>query len=453
MAVVLAVTLLAAAIAALSVRASVLSLDSTAAGQLKEAPDVVAVYRAKYASPDAALRAIQQHLGRDGVGAIVFDTSSRKGYDGAGSFDMTVPESRSGRRPFAEPTGFVNRLASFVALSLGARGYRTSVDGIAISIAVKVSAVVAILRQALLAFTLVFVPTTIAALWYMRNVKRDALAAVLETTASLRCLAAGDFMPRTVATNDKTPQGELARAYNAAARTVASAFAQQEAAEREMRRFVADAGHELRTPLAILIGYVELVTSGAITNGEDAERVLAGVKAESTRLQRLIDELIALAVMDAAKDDHRDATAEGTEIVSLLHRIGDGLRTLSDGTIVVDAPSECYVRGSQDALIHPLLNVIENAVKHAPGSEVRVAVVPDAEAAWVTVSDSGPGMSPDAMSNAFRRFYRGEGRGEVPGSGLGLAIAKLAVERLGGTIGIESTVGAGTVVRMSIPKA
>ena len=448
---VITLTLLAATVSALYVRAAVLGLERTAASQAKEAPDVVALYRTRYASLDAALPAIARHLERDGIGIIVYDTSSRKGYDQAGSFDMTIPESTSNRRPFAEPAGFMNRFASFVAVSLGARGYRISAGGTVISVAVKVSAVVAILRQASLAFALVFVPTTLAAFWYVRNVRREALAALAETTASLRCLAAGDFTPRTVLTGDKSPHGELARAYNAAAQTVSAAFAQREAAEREMRRFVADAGHELRTPLAIVIGYVELLNSGGVTNGAVAERVYAGVLEEAARLQRLIDELIELAVMDAVAGDDRGASDERTELVALVRRIGDGLRTLGGDPIVIEAPAECYVRGSQDELVPALLNIMENASKYAPESEVRVCVECHSAEVVVTVTDRGPGMLPEELDNAFKRFYRGERRGEIPGSGLGLAIAKRAVERLGGTITIASTVGAGTTVRLALP--
>ena len=449
---VITLTLLAATISALYVRASVLGLERTAASQAKEAPDVVALYRTRYTTLDAALPAIAHHLERDGVGVIVLNTRSRKGYDAAGSFDMAIPEGKSNRRPFAEPAGFVNRFASFVAVSLGARGYRAAAGGIVISIAIKVSAVVAILRQAAVAFALVFIPTILASLWYARNVRREALAALVETTTSLRCLAGGDFTPRTVSTGDTSPHGELARAYNAAAQTVATSFARREAAEREMRRFVADAGHELRTPLAIVIGYVELLSSGAVTNGAVAERVYTGVLAEAARLQRLIDELIELAVMDAVAGDDRGASNEHTELVALLHRIGDGLRTLGDNRIVIEGPEECSVRGSEDELVPALLNVIENASKYAPDSEVRVHVECGAAQVAVTVTDRGPGMLPDELDNAFKRFYRGERRGEIPGSGLGLAIAKRAIERLGGTIAIDSTVGAGTTVRLAVPK-
>ena len=449
---VITLTLLAATVSALYVRAAVLGLERTAASQAQEAPDVVALYRTRYPSLDAALPAIAHHLERDGVGVIVFNTRSRKGYDAAGTFDMSIPEEKSNRRPFAEPAGFVNRFASFVAVSLGARGHRASVDGVAVSVAVKVSAVVAILRQALLAFALVFVPTILASLWYARNVRRDAIAALVETTASLRCLAGGDFTPRTVVTDDTSVHGELALAYNAAAQTVATAFAEREAAEREMRRFVADAGHELRTPLAIVIGYVELLSSGAVTNGAVAERAYAGVLSEAARLQRLIDELIELAVMDAVAGDDRGPSDERTDIVALLHRLGDGLETLGGNSIVIEAPAECYVRGSQDELVPALLNIMENAAKYAPKSEVRVCVECHPDEVAVTVADRGPGMVPEELENAFKRFYRGERRGEIPGSGLGLAIAKRAIERLGGTIAITSTVGAGTMVRLALSK-
>ena len=102
-------------------------------------------------------------------------------------------------------------------------------------------------------------------------------------------------------------------------------------------------------------------------------------------------------------------------------------------------------------LYEAVKNVVENAVRYAPSSPVDVRVTRLGEQAILQVADSGPGMSPVDVEHAFDRFYRGSSRGEIDGSGLGLAIAKRAVERVGGSITLESGLERGTSVIMRFP--
>jgi signal transduction histidine kinase len=97
-----------------------------------------------------------------------------------------------------------------------------------------------------------------------------------------------------------------------------------------------------------------------------------------------------------------------------------------------------------------LWNVVENALKYAPEAPIHLRAVRNNGHTTITVRDEGPGMSESERLHAFERFYRGDQRGELTGSGLGLAIAKRAVERAGGSIGIESAPARGTTVKITI---
>jgi signal transduction histidine kinase len=99
-----------------------------------------------------------------------------------------------------------------------------------------------------------------------------------------------------------------------------------------------------------------------------------------------------------------------------------------------------------------LSNIIENAIKYAPRSPITITIDRTDEQIAIRIADRGPGMTKDEARNAFERFYRGDGRGEISGSGLGLAIAKRAVERARGTISLATEIGVGTTFTIALPE-
>jgi signal transduction histidine kinase len=113
--------------------------------------------------------------------------------------------------------------------------------------------------------------------------------------------------------------------------------------------------------------------------------------------------------------------------------------------IAVDARVDGTVAGDRAEIHEAVANIIDNAIKYAPGSPVRIELdSPRAGAVSIAVSDEGPGISPDDRDAIFERFFRGANRGDVEGSGLGLAIAKRALERAGGTLALDPSVTRGT---------
>ncbi|MGB6599622.1 MAG: HAMP domain-containing sensor histidine kinase [Candidatus Cybelea sp.] len=304
------------------------------------------------------------------------------------------------------------------------------------------------LLERYLAFVLPIGALAVLAAWLIgRAITRRAIAPLQEVASALRRIAAGDFAPEPLPASASSLR-ELTAAYNEVARGLTVATTARERNELQMRQFVADAGHELRTPLTIVMGYLEILKQGVVGDPAGVAHVYDTMLAESRRMRAAIEKLIFLARLE------RPAASrlERVDLASVAAHAAEELQPLAgSGRIVLTAPSSpCNVEADEGELYEAIKNVIENAVRYAPDSPIAVDLCCVADGATLIVSDGGPGMEARDVEHAFDRFYRGgERRGE--GSGLGLPIAKRAVERLGGTILLDSRPGAGTTVTISLP--
>ena len=193
-----------------------------------------------------------------------------------------------------------------------------------------------------------------------------------------------------------------------------------ERAREGERRFIADASHELRNPLAALRGNAEYLAR----HGSDQE-ALDDLRTDAERLSRLVDELLRLAHEDAA-----DVPAEPVRLDELA-------RAVAGDRVTVQAADPGLVRGDGPALDRALRNLIENGLNHGPaGGPVAVTVERRGDEVWLTVSDTGAGVPPELVEAATTRFWRGEDARSTPGSGLGLALVRATAERHGGRLEI-----------------
>ncbi|HTW84878.1 MAG TPA: HAMP domain-containing sensor histidine kinase [Candidatus Sulfotelmatobacter sp.] len=274
-----------------------------------------------------------------------------------------------------------------------------------------------------------------------RFITSQALQPLVEVTHALQRFAARDFRPQSIAVAGKSEFDAIALAYNAAAAQVAAAFAERALAEQQMRQFVADAGHELRTPLTIVLGYIDLLRRRADEGDERSRRIFTSIALEGARMRTLIDNLVLLARMEG--DDRREV--EPFELRPLLEQIVEGRRLIAPGRrLDLDLGVDATVIGNRDEIHEAIANVVDNALKYAPGSPIEVRARAVEGGVEIRVRDYGPGIHGEDRDAIFDRFYRGRERGEVEGSGLGLAIAKRAVERAGGTLTLADTSPAGT---------
>jgi two-component system, OmpR family, sensor kinase len=310
------------------------------------------------------------------------------------------------------------------------------------------------LVRAMNAFWLGMLPIgifVVVAAWLLgRYITGQALRPLVETTSSLRAFGAGDFTPRAIQTSDRYEIGELVNAYNAAAAQVAAAFDERRTAELEMRQFVADAGHELRTPLTVIMGFIDVLRRRSSTDPAASRKIYDTMLAESRRMKALIDKLILLARMENPEQREPDRVDFG----ELAQTVVTALETIAPGAHVgVSIETAAVVLGDEAELHDALANLVENAIKYAPGSPVDIRVYDDGAYVAVAVIDRGPGIPLAEQSQVFARFYRGRDRIETEGFGLGLAIAKRAAERAGGDLTLTSMPGEGCTFTMRVPRA
>ncbi len=221
---------------------------------------------------------------------------------------------------------------------------------------------------------------------------------------------------------------------------------------RELQAFTGDAAHELRTPLANLRALIETSIQHPLS-GADAERVLASAHEEVDRLQRIVNNLLFLAQVDAREFSFAITAVPLQPLLEEAREIWQASAEAADIRIRVDGEA-VTARADATALRRVLMNLVENAVKYnRPGGSVVLSSVARHPSARLRVRDTGHGIAADQLPRVFDRFYRADPARsrETGGAGLGLAICRSVVERLGGTIVAASRLGDGTEVIVDLP--
>lgn len=224
--------------------------------------------------------------------------------------------------------------------------------------------------------------------------------------------------------------------------------------EAAQRRFVADASHEMRTPVAALKGMLELLVDGAKDVPEVRDDFLQTMQFEVDRLGRLVADLLTLARLEAGNLQLRPAPESAA---GLLGDVAGVMRTLAEQAgveLAVHAPEDARVLADRDRILQVLLSFTDNALKHSPrGATISLFAKPEGRMVRLEVSDEGSGIEADDVARVFERFYRGDARPSKAGAGLGLAIAKEIIEAHGSSIDVRSEPGAGTTFGFELPAA
>jgi two-component system phosphate regulon sensor histidine kinase PhoR len=227
--------------------------------------------------------------------------------------------------------------------------------------------------------------------------------------------------------------------------------------EQVRRDFVANASHELKTPLAAIRGLVETILDDEAMEAGTQRRFLGSIQAQTARLGGLVEEMLALSRLEAEGANFPrvpvDLRAPVREALQALLPLGRERRLE-----VVDQAGEVpvVVMGSEEPLRRVAGNLIDNAFKYTPpGGTVRVRVRAEGDRGLLEVEDTGPGIALAERERIFERFYRlDKGRGrERGGTGLGLAIVKHVVAGLHGQIAVGDAPGGGSLFRVAFPLA
>jgi len=275
-----------------------------------------------------------------------------------------------------------------------------------------------------------------------------ALSPVEAITDKAREITVDRLSERLPVDNPDDEIGRLAAVFNETLSRLESSF-------ERLRRFTADASHELRNPLTSIrsVGEVALQESG----GADSYREAIGSMLEDVdRLTGLVDDLLVLARGDSSRSP---AVPGRIDLSSLAAGIADEQRILSedkDQTMTFTRGAPAFVTADGSTLRLALSNIIHNAIRYAPaGGRIEIRAGRDGESAFVDVLDDGPGIPPGEREKAFDRFYRlDKSRSRADGgTGLGLAIAKWAVEANGGTISFRDGDLPGACCRITLPLA
>ncbi|HEY8674148.1 MAG TPA: HAMP domain-containing sensor histidine kinase [Candidatus Dormibacteraeota bacterium] len=271
-------------------------------------------------------------------------------------------------------------------------------------------------------------------------------------TAAAEQLAAGDLTARSRLTPSSDEVGQLASSFDDMADRIQEAFAAQQDSEAQVRRFIADASHELRTPVTALKGYIDVLRRGAGRDPEALDAALAAMSNESERMRELVLDLLTLARIDARRESHPEDFDLVGAVATLLD---EGVPDMPANVQRNFGASPVLVHADRGAVSTVVRNLLVNACTYGHGAAQRWTISVAAGWAKLEVHDDGPGIAASDLPHVFERFYRGEKTRarEEGGSGLGLSIVQALARAQGGDVAIQSAEGIGTTVTVWLPPA
>jgi two-component system sensor histidine kinase MprB len=314
---------------------------------------------------------------------------------------------------------------------------------VAIELARPLSSVDNVLRD--LRLILVFVALSAIALAVVlgRLAAGRVLAPLAEVADTAQHIGETEDLASRIHVRADDEVGQLARRFNAMLERLESSRAELDASVRAQRQLVADASHELRTPITSLRTNIELLLAHEDLAPAERRRILADVVEQTEELTALVGDLIELARGEASVEE-----AEGVRLDRVVEGSLERARRNFPQTAFLAELEPAVVDGSAERLARAINNLLDNAAMHSPaGAPVEVTVATDG----VRVRDHGPGVAEQDLPHLFDRFYRGtEARGEH-GSGLGLAIVRQVAEQHHGSVEVANAPDGGAVFTLRLP--
>lgn len=341
---------------------------------------------------------------------------------------------------------------SFSTLTYQGTGYRSAtapVQGTSGVVAVfqaatPTTAIGSISREFAIAIALASFAVVLAGAVVSRLAAGRALAPLRSMALDASRITHSSLQERVSYDGPPDELGSLAESLNDMLRRLEGSFDAQ-------HRFVADASHELRTPVAVIRGHIDLLRRPDLSDPDRADS-LRVIDDEIGRMQRLLDDLLALARVQSVPT----RTFQLLQVPTMLEELAARGSSLGQRVFERHCQPDLWVEGDPDALEQALQNIVRNAVEHtSDGGVIDLSCSTDGDIVAIEISDDGPGIHADDLPRVFDRFFRATGprSGVSGGSGLGLAIARQLIQAHSGTVTAANREQGGAVFRIELPRA
>jgi len=286
-----------------------------------------------------------------------------------------------------------------------------------------------------------------------RKVIQVGLRPLATVEATAERIAEGDLTARLPDLKPNTEVGRLVSTLNTMLGRIEESFAARVESESKLRRFVADASHELRTPITAIRGFAELHRQGAVTGEEKTKELLGRIENESKRMGSLVEDLLLLARLDQS----RQMKSEPVNLSKLVSDAVESARVAGPLHIIKyqNPTDDIYALGDNDRIHQVVANLLANARTHTPaGTAIDISVTHDDDGVRIRISDNGPGLSDKDQARIFERFYRADSsrvRTDGEGTGLGLSIVDAVMRAHAGQVSVESKPGEGATFTLFFP--
>jgi two-component system OmpR family sensor kinase len=303
-------------------------------------------------------------------------------------------------------------------------------------------------------FMLISIVLLLLILLAARSVIRVGLRPLEAVEVTAEEIARGNLSARLPDADPGTEVGRLVTSLNTMLSRIEESFAVQTQSENKLRRFVADASHELRTPITAIRGFSELHRQGAVTGEKDTSELIGRIENESKRMSSLVEDLLLLARLDQA----REMDSKPVDINQVVEDAVISARAAGPKHPIelISESDEIFTLGDEVRIHQVVANLLANARAHTPvGTPITVSVTSNNNGVEISVADKGPGLSEEDQAKIFERFYRADAsrvRTGPDGSGLGLSIVDAVMRAHGGSASVKSKLGEGATFTLLFPR-
>ena len=284
-----------------------------------------------------------------------------------------------------------------------------------------------------------------------QRMSKKHLKPIKTMTSKVMHISSSDLSTRLNIRGTKDELKDLASTFNKMMDDIEGSYEKQ-------KQFVSDASHELRTPIAVIKGYANMLSRWGKTDEEILEESITAIKDEADGMQSLVESLLFIARSDK---DTLKMEKEDFDISELVEEIARQTKLIDSNHVIAGSiQGGCTLYGSAEKLKQAIRIFVDNSIRYTPhGGKIEISLKSTSRDVIISISDTGIGIPKEDMAHVFERFYRAdksrtrlEEDKKSSGSGLGLAIAKIIVDSHSGMIHLESETDVGTCFTIIIPK-